>query len=243
MVTEPYYLLHFLTFFSYLPIRASASLVLSPRLLDLLLRREIQALLTFLVLSSVKMVREETWEGFVADTFLFAKIFLIVLSLLIDYHLTIWYIVVFLVLYTLTQQPPFQGLGSSHKLTPLQLETALVEGTSSNYWLIEFTTSCSSSCIRTSRCFPELSITYSNKNLSFGIVDIGLFPNVAEKFGISLGSVQRTPTYILFEKATEIARFPELGSGSGSFLMPVTKKCLVRHFDLDRLLIEYVKGQ
>lgn len=29
---------------------------------------------------------------------------------------------------------------------------------------------------------------YSNKNLSFGVVDLGLFPNTAEKFGISLGS-------------------------------------------------------
>lgn len=28
---------------------------------------------------------------------------------------------------------------------------------------------------------------YSNKNLSFGIVDLGLFPNAAEKFGIYLG--------------------------------------------------------
>lgn len=28
---------------------------------------------------------------------------------------------------------------------------------------------------------------YSNKNLSFGIVDLGLFPNAAEKFGIPLG--------------------------------------------------------
>lgn len=27
---------------------------------------------------------------------------------------------------------------------------------------------------------------YSNKNISFGVVDIGHFPNAAEKFGISL---------------------------------------------------------
>lgn len=112
-------------------------------------------------------------------------------------------------------------------------------------WQVEFRASCSPACIRTSRCFPELSITYvfalhgswtlskrqkkrkdpllrnlwelwsqcvafiglvnischyrilcvvmlpcgrySNKNLSFGIVDLGLFPNAAEKFGIYLG--------------------------------------------------------
>lgn len=31
-----------------------------------------------------------------------------------------------------------------------------------------------------------ISGRYSNKNISFGIVDIGHFPNAAEKFGISL---------------------------------------------------------
>jgi len=36
--------------------------------------------------------------------------------------------------------------------------------------------------------FPYIHVSgrYSNKNLSFGIVDLGLFPNAAEKFGISL---------------------------------------------------------
>lgn len=28
---------------------------------------------------------------------------------------------------------------------------------------------------------------YSNTNLSFGTIDLGLFPNAAERFGISLG--------------------------------------------------------
>lgn len=31
------------------------------------------------------------------------------------------------------------------------------------------------------------SCSYSNKNISFGIVDLGHFPNAADKFGISLG--------------------------------------------------------
>ncbi|KAK8717908.1 hypothetical protein V6N13_045159 [Hibiscus sabdariffa] len=73
------------------------------------------------------------------------------------------------------------------KLTPLQLEALLTEGNTSIFWLVEFRASFSSGCRRASRCFPELSITYSNKNLSFGIVDLGLFPNAAEKFEISPG--------------------------------------------------------
>lgn len=35
-------------------------------------------------------------------------------------------------------------------------------------------------------CFFIYFGRYSNKNISFGVVDIGHFPNAAEKFGISL---------------------------------------------------------
>ncbi|KAL6957990.1 hypothetical protein U1Q18_042134 [Sarracenia purpurea var. burkii] len=187
MVSEPYYLFHFLAFFSYIPVRCAASQVLSPHFSAHLLHREIQAVLAFTLLSVVKMVKEETWEAFIANTLFYAKIFLFGIALVMDYHLALWYMLVFVVIYTVTLQPAYQGLGYSSQLTPLQLEALLTEGNTSSFWLVEFRALSSSSCIRTSRFFPELSITYSNKNLSFGIVDLGLFPNAAEIFGISLG--------------------------------------------------------
>ncbi|KAI6682277.1 hypothetical protein NL676_036158 [Syzygium grande] len=242
-VAEPYYLFHLLAFFSYLPIRCSAALVLSPDTAHLLLRREIQAVLAFLALAAVKLVREETWEAFIADSLFFSKVFLVVVTLVIDYHLALWYILIFLVIYTLTQQPASQFFGTASKLTPLQLETVLSDGGTSRFWLVEFRSSCSSSCIRASQCFAELSITYSNKNLSFAIVDLGLFPVVAEKFGISLGNMAQLPTYILFENATEIARLPDIDLGVKIFYPPITKRLLSRHFELDRLLLEYVNGK
>ncbi|KAF3446398.1 hypothetical protein FNV43_RR11577 [Rhamnella rubrinervis] len=204
---------------------------------------EIQAVLTFSLLIAIKIVREETWEAFIADTLFFAKVFLVVLALIVDYHLALWYIVVFLVIYISTQQPAFQGLGTYSKLTPLQLEAILTEGNTSRLWLVEFRSSCSSACIRSSRCFPELSITYSTKNLSFGIVDLGLFPNAAAKFGISLGGgMSQLPTYILFENAAEVTRLPELDFEVKASHPPTTKRLLCRHFELDRHLLEYING-
>ncbi|XP_021276557.1 thioredoxin-related transmembrane protein 2 isoform X2 [Herrania umbratica] len=256
MVGEPYYLTHFLAFFSYFIVRSSASLALSPHITQLLFYREIQAILAFFMLIAYKMVREETWEAFVADTLFFGKILLVALTLIVDYHLTLWYIVVFSVIYVLTQQPSYQELGTASKLTPLQLEALLTEGNPSRFWLgmlvlqmkteialVEFRASFSSGCRRASRCFPELSITYSNKNLSFGIVDLGLFPNAAEKFGISPGgSMGQLPTYILFENATEVTRFPEFNFEARP-APPITKRLLSRHFELDRHLLEYVNGK
>ncbi|XP_022730407.1 uncharacterized protein LOC111285303 isoform X2 [Durio zibethinus] len=163
MVGEPYYLSHSLAFFSYFIVRSSASHVLSPHITHILFYREIQAILAFSMLIAYKMVREETWEAFIADTLFFGKIFLVALTLIMDYHLTLWYIVLFSVIYVLTQQPAYQELGTSSKLTPLQLEALLTEGNTSRFWLVEFRASFSSGCRRASRCFPELSITYANK--------------------------------------------------------------------------------
>lgn len=243
MVTEPYYLFHFLTFFSYIPIRFSASQVFSSDFNSLLFHREIQALLAFCVLAVVKMVKEETWEAFIADTLFYAEVFLVAIALVMDYHLALWYMFAFLVIYILAQQPAYLGLGTSNQLTPLQLETILTEGRTSRFWLVEFRTLSSSTCICTSRIFPELSITFSNKNLSFGIVDIGLFPNAAQKFGISLGSNKQLPTYILFENAEEVARFPEVNFETKTSTPAITKKLLCRHFELDKLLLDYVNGK
>ncbi|KAB1204346.1 Thioredoxin-related transmembrane protein 2 [Morella rubra] len=210
MVSEPYYLSHFLALFSYLIVRSSATPLLSPHLSQLLLRREIQAILAFCVLALLKMVKQETWEAFIADMLFFAKVFLIALALIMDYHLALWYLGAF--------------FGTSSKLTPLQLEALLTEGNASRLWLVEFRASFSPACIRTSRCFPELSVTYSHKNLSFGIVDLGLFPNAAERFGIYFGgSMDQLPTYILFENAAEVSRIPQFDIEAKSSHPPITK--------------------
>ncbi|KAM0944682.1 putative Thioredoxin-like superfamily [Dioscorea sansibarensis] len=236
MATEPFYILHIAAFSSYFAARASASPDVSHRLLQ----REIQAILAFSVLAVVKMVKEETWEAFIADTFLYAKGFLFVLALVIDHHVAICYLVSFLVIFVLTQQPPYDGAGDASQMTPLQLETVLTEGTISRFWLVEFRSLCSPSCVRTSRILPDLSTIYSNKSISFGIVDLGHFPGVAEKIGIQLGQL---PTYILFDNAVEVARFPYFYSEAKGSIPTISKGILCRHFDLDRRLIKYVSGK
>ncbi|CAL9180210.1 unnamed protein product [Musa hybrid cultivar] len=381
MATEPFYLLHFLLFFSYLGARSSASQTLSADLVDRLFRREIQAILAFLVLVAVKMVKEETWEAFVANTLLYAKGFLFAIALVIDYHLALCYLLGFLgmirygfcvescFIYLVRSghsffffflnsnfwstyfqmlgndklgtctvsflpysnkkieiEPPisilweiisnlnlfipssiiflsshnrilekedektgciyrcmlkldnqwslllahilamriytfssmkllhrlfrilsdndavffffcFLCLGDCSQLTPLQLESLLTEGSTSRFWLVEFRALCSSTCVQKCRIFPDLSVIYSNKNISFGVVDIGHFPNAAEKFGISLPG--QIPTYILFENAVEVARLPEFSYTEAS-VPTISKKLLCQHFELDRRLIQYV---
>ncbi|XP_022882262.1 uncharacterized protein LOC111399229 [Olea europaea var. sylvestris] len=140
VISEPYYLLHFLAFFSYIPIRCSASNVFSPLRSSHLLYREIQAALAFFVLSAVKVVKVETWEAFISDTLFFAKIFFVAIALVMDYHVALWYALIFSVIYIIAQQPAYEGLGTANQLTPLQLETLLSEGNKSKIWLVGFWT-------------------------------------------------------------------------------------------------------
>ncbi|GJN06363.1 hypothetical protein PR202_ga24086 [Eleusine coracana subsp. coracana] len=221
-ISEPFYFLHLVAFFTYFAARSTAlSADNGGELHGHLLRREIQAALVFLVLFVVKIVKEETWETFIADSLLYAKGLLLAVTLVIDYWLALCYFLGFVVIYAVSQQPPYDDLGM--------------------YVLciyVEFRTSFSATCIQASSILPELSNIFSNKNISFGIIDLGHFPNAAAKFGISMWD--HLPTYILFDKATEVARFPEITSESKVFVPKVTKKLLCQHFDLDRRLIEYL---
>ncbi|KAI3843079.1 hypothetical protein MKX03_018334, partial [Papaver bracteatum] len=89
VISEPYYVYHFIIFFSYLIVRTSAIQIFSSDFSYLLLRREIQAVLALLMLVTLKLVKEESWEGFLSDGFL------IVVSLLIGIQLALCYMVVF----------------------------------------------------------------------------------------------------------------------------------------------------
>ncbi|KAL0736085.1 hypothetical protein Bca4012_012295 [Brassica carinata] len=253
IVSDPFYFLHLwpssLTF-RFAPPQHST---LSHRLFD----REIQTFLAFLML-------EETWETFVADSLLYAKVTLtdpgfrsklivqfsihvksadtqyltpdLSHSCYVDYGLSSGDLVLCHIL---------SKLGTAKKLTPMQLEDLLSDGTTTKYWLIEFYACSSSKCVRSSRCFPDLSITlalYSDNLLFFGTIDLGLFPNTATKFGISLaGGMSQLPTYILFEKGVEVSRFPDFYVDAAPSL-PITKKLLCQHFELDRLLLDYING-
>ncbi|KAE8809274.1 thioredoxin-related transmembrane protein 2 [Hordeum vulgare] len=109
-ISEPYYFLHLIAFFSYFAARTTApSAEDDAEFHSRLIRREIQAVLVFLVLFTVKIVKEEHWETFIADSLLYAKGLLLVVTFVIDYWLTVGYLLGFIVIYAMAQQPPYDG--------------------------------------------------------------------------------------------------------------------------------------
>ncbi|KAJ4820665.1 Thioredoxin-related transmembrane protein 2 [Rhynchospora pubera] len=221
MATEPFYLLHLLALFSYFAARTAACQDLSADFSHHLLRREIQAVLALSVLLAMKFVKEENWEGFIADGIFYAKTTL--QGKLLREAICFYYFI----------------YCSCTELTPFQLESILAEGNTSRYWLIELRASTSLSWVRSSRTFAELSNVYSNNNLSFGVIDLGRYPNAASLFGVSLWG--QIPTYILFDKSVEAVRFPDITFEAKPFSsLNISKRLLCEHFELDRHLVEYL---
>ncbi|KAF6164515.1 hypothetical protein GIB67_025341, partial [Kingdonia uniflora] len=204
---------------------------------------EIQTLLAFLVLIVIKIVREESWEAFVGDAIFLAKVWILLKLSFIRFPCCSYFscglsfdaLLLGRVLRKLKQVNTV-AVGSFIKRRKY-IKILAVEDIDLK---VEFRAS-SSTCTRASRFFPDLSVTYSNKNISFGIVDFSLFPNAADMFGISLGvGMSHLPTYILYENGVEATRFPEADFEAKGSRRPVTKRFLCQHFELDQHLIKYV---
>ncbi|KAH9761255.1 thioredoxin-related transmembrane protein 2 [Citrus sinensis] len=228
VVSETYYLSHFMAFFSYFVVRSSAAAVLSPHIIHHLFYREIQAVLALSLLAAIKITREETWEEFIDNMLFYAKV------------ITSESFFASSGSYCINNGLPFGSLVSGGFFSYIYFNPA----TCLPKARLNFVPSVHPPVYVQAESFPSSQLRiYSNKNVSFGIVDLGLFPNAAEKFGISLGgSMGQLPTYILFENNAEINRFPAFGFEEKFSHPHITKKLIAHHFQLDRLRIESVHG-
>ncbi|KAH9799659.1 thioredoxin-related transmembrane protein 2 [Citrus sinensis] len=242
VVSETYYLSHFMAFFSYFVVRSSAAAVLSPHIIHHLFYREIQAVLALSLLAAIKITREETWEEFIDNMLFYAKV------------ITSESFFASSGSYCINNGLPFGSLVSGGFFRQNGcLPSVIYNGFLFCYICmtgknesgrLNFVPSVHPPVYVQAESFPSSQLRiYSNKNVSFGIVDLGLFPNAAEKFGISLGgSMGQLPTYILFENNAEINRFPAFGFEEKFSHPHITKKLIAHHFQLDRLRIESVHG-
>eukprot|EP00250_Pteridium_aquilinum_P016723 c23255_g1_i2 orf=529-1293(-) len=238
-LSEPFYALHALMFFSYFMFRHAATTTSSLLFRDHLFHREVQTCLSLAVLLCLKWRRSQSFEAMLGESLFYGKAVLMLLATLLDRRLAAWYMLCFAVIFLLFQQPPFKGLGNVVQMSPLQLENHLSEGNSARCWLIEFRAIWSPQCIRAGRVFANLSSRYSTEDLYFGSVDIGRFPKAGEAFGIPLGvQLEEVPSYVMFQNGNEVSRLPNTGNEDGKkFANPLSESVIANYFDLDRRLI------
>ncbi|KAI8973680.1 hypothetical protein BDF20DRAFT_666348 [Mycotypha africana] len=79
------------------------------------------------------------------------------------------------------------------------------------YWVVLLYASWSVSCLNFEAVLAKLSIKYDVPHLKFGQIDVDLYPDLAEEFGVSKDPASfDLPTLILFQNGREIRRLPEL---------------------------------
>ncbi|KAI9267024.1 thioredoxin-like protein [Helicostylum pulchrum] len=81
----------------------------------------------------------------------------------------------------------------------------------SKYWIVMLYANWSVTCLNFEPVLAKLSIEYDLPHLKFGQIDIDVYPNLAEEFGVSKDPASfDLPTLILFQQGKEIRRLPEL---------------------------------
>ncbi|KAI7885463.1 thioredoxin-like protein [Mucor mucedo] len=79
------------------------------------------------------------------------------------------------------------------------------------YWIVMLYANWSVTCLNFEPVLAKLSIKYDLPHLKFGQIDIDVYPNLAEEFGVSKDPASfDLPTLILFQQGKEIRRLPEL---------------------------------
>lgn len=80
-------------------------------------------------------------------------------------------------------------------------------------WLIAFYTVWNPACVNFAPVFAQLSTEYNIRNLKFGKVDIGRYPEAGKKYNVSDSSMSKQlPTVITFKNGKEYVRRPTADS-------------------------------
>ncbi|KAI9023027.1 hypothetical protein CLU79DRAFT_791911 [Phycomyces nitens] len=81
----------------------------------------------------------------------------------------------------------------------------------SKYWIVMLYANWSVSCLNFEGVLAKLSLEYDCNHIKFGKIDIDVFPDVAQEFGISRDPASfDLPTLLLIQNGIEQKRLPEL---------------------------------
>ncbi|ORY89997.1 hypothetical protein BCR43DRAFT_499827 [Syncephalastrum racemosum] len=185
---------------------------------------EMNAYVALSVLSAWKCVMASTAEELASVLILYTKFF----SLCLFYWKSgLWtsalYAIGWIVLSTLFPQPWYQGPTKIIELSESDFISKVTKKPKSKerivevneegpkYWVIMLYANWSVACLNFEAVLANLSLKYSTEHLQFGKVDIDLYPDVGDTYGISRDPASfDLPTLLLFSDGNPIRRLPEL---------------------------------
>jgi hypothetical protein len=77
-------------------------------------------------------------------------------------------------------------------------------------WFVMFSAPWSSQSLQANATFAELSLEFGSEQLRFGELDVGRWPKMAKKYGMSIDiAPHQLPVFLLFKQGKLVKRLPE----------------------------------
>ena len=212
-------------------------------------KRENSVLTFILTILTIRFLRYFTnWKKYIHEVFFYCKSGIAILTLIIDYKLSLWYMFLCIIVWLLFKPPRYNGPSNIVYIQNEQLFNQIVmtdkninvrqtkhKENIQNIWFCIFYSNYSDDCLYTEEIFAKLSLKYLTKSLNFAKIDVDLNENLCKKLKINITGMKISlPYIILFVNGEEKERFPGTDN-KGNLLRAkfYREKELVKIFELD----------
>ena len=194
-------------------------------------------LLIVVMIRSRKTGASNSIVSYLASGFVYAKAANLLLFFRIDPRYGLLYLLLFTLQAMLLPEPTYKGPENIVYFRANGLDDELKRDPKVT-WLVTFYAAWSPSAVNFSPIFAKISANYGLPNLKFGKIDVGRYPEVAEKFIISTSALTRQlPTVIMFQDGKEVGRVPAIINGKINKFM-FKEEEVVQVFDLNNLYVQ-----
>jgi len=199
-------------------------------------------LMIIIMVKSRKSGATHTAAAYLASGFIYAKVANLVMFFRVDPRYGIVYLFVFLLQAMLLPEPTYKGPENLVYFRATGLDDELKRDPRIT-WIVAFYAAWSPACINFAPIYSKLSADYGLPNLKFGKIDVGRYPEVAEKHHINTSPLTRQlPTLILFQDGKETGRVPAILSGQVQ-KFTFKEEDIVNTFDLNSMYAELKKDK
>ncbi|KAL1458424.1 hypothetical protein WDU94_008579 [Cyamophila willieti] len=174
--------------------------------------------------------------GYLSSSFMYTKIANIILWFYVDFRMGSLYLILFTLVGLLLPEPTYSGPENIVYFRTLLALDDEIERDKRITWLVCFYTAWNPGCVNFAPVFAQLSAQYDLNNLKFGKIDVGRYPEAAEKYAINDSSTSKQlPTIILFQNGKPIMRRPTFDTKSTLIKFVFTEDNVKAAFDLNNL--------
>ncbi|EFN59218.1 hypothetical protein CHLNCDRAFT_59562 [Chlorella variabilis] len=194
---------------------------------------------------AIKYWRRQSLDSFLSDALTYSKSLVVLMVWYMDWRISVYYVLLFLVMYLVFPQPIFQGASAVEQFTPASFQSMVAENPQPGLtWLVEFYAPWAPPCIHLEPVFAELSLKFTTPQLRFGKVDVSRWPQLAKQHKVAVyGTLPQLPTFISFKGGKEEGRIPHVFPDGSVATIKIRREDIVTAFALDEFLEEAKKAE